>query len=469
MKSYYILISIIALILLFNCDSNIAQVQFNTKDVATNLNTPWEILWGPDDHLWITERYGRISRVNPDNALGSGDVRPLLTIQNVLQGSERGLMGMALHPHFDANPYVYVVYTYGNNQNTRIRIERYTYDGTKLHQPFTLIENIPGASIHDGARLWISPDLKLFATIGDAGITATAQDLNSLNGKTLRMNLDGSIPDDNPFPSSYVWSYGHRNAQGLAWGNGLLYSSEHGPNTDDEVNILEKGRNYGWPNVNGYCDTPQEKAFCEQHNVVEPIISLYPQYTLAVAGIAYFNHPTFPDWQISLLLTSLKAQKLVLLKLDKDGKSVVDKQYIIDGQFGRLRDVCVSPTGRIFISTSNRDGRGSPKSDDDRIIEIYPVTSSKGSESTGNIDFLRIYPNPTSTELRISPSDYVADATIEIHDAFGNLRHKASGLNLNLGNYHSINLDNKNFQSGIYLVVLKYGNRYITEKLVLNK
>jgi glucose/arabinose dehydrogenase len=466
MKTFKSLLFACLLIVFCACESNHAQETFTIRNVATNLNTPWEILWGPDNFIWMTERYGRISRVNPE----TGQIQALYTVADVQQGGERGLMGMALHPNFTTDPYVFVVYTYGVNNNTatRVRIIRLTFNGTSLESPITILENIPGAAVHDGSRLWIDENLKLFATTGDAGNGVSAQNLESLNGKVLRMNLDGSVPNDNPFSGSPVWSFGHRNPQGLVMSNGILYSSEHGPGTDDEVNIIEKGRNFGWPNVNGYCDTPQEIAFCEANNVVEPIKSLYPSYTVAAAGLDYYNGDLFPTWKNSLLLTTLKAQKLILLKLSPDGKSVVSEENVIDGQFGRLRDICVSPNGRIFISTSNRDGRGSPKAEDDRIIELVSNVQSVKPNSTGSIDFLRIYPNPSTRELIIKPSDLVVDVDIEIVDFLGNVRYKASNLTLDLNNSHSVILDKQNFVSGIYYVILKYGNKLISEKLILN-
>ncbi|MBE2188669.1 MAG: PQQ-dependent sugar dehydrogenase [Desulfobulbaceae bacterium] len=466
MKTYKSLLFACLIVIFCACETNHAQETFTTRNVVTNLNTPWEILWGPDGFIWMTERYGRISRVNPE----TGVLQPLYIIGDVMQGSERGLMGMALHPNFATEPYVYVVYTYSINNNTatQIRIIRLTFNGSTLESPITILENIPGAGIHDGARLWIDEDLKLFATIGDAGNTAYAQNLESLNGKLLRMNLDGSIPSDNPFPGSLVWSFGHRNPQGLVIANGILYSSEHGPGTDDELNIIEKGRNYGWPYVNGYCDTPQEIAFCEANNVVESMKSLYPSYTVAAAGLDYYNGDLFPTWKNSLLLTTLKAQKLILLKLSPDGRSVTSEENVIDGQFGRLRDICTSPNGRIFISTSNRDGRGSPKAEDDRIIELVSNVQSVKPNSSGSIDFLRIYPNPTSRELKIKASDLIIDGDIEIVDFLGNVKYKASNLTLDLNNSHSVFLDKQNFVSGIYYVILKYGNKLISEKLILN-
>lgn len=466
MKTLHRIVYVYLLITICGCETNIAQESYTTKAVASNLNTPWEILWGPDNYIWMTERYGRISRVNPE----TGELHQLFILSDVMVGSERGLMGMALHPDFESNPYVYFAYTYGinNNSATRIRIMRLTYNGTILNNPYTLLDDIPGAAVHDGARLWIDEDLKLFVTIGDAGNGATAQNFESLNGKVLRMNLDGSIPDDNPFPGYYAWSIGHRNQQGLVMADGILYSSEHGPSTDDEINIIKKGRNYGWPNVNGYCDSQQEKAFCEQYDVVEPIISLYPTNTLAIAGIDYYGNDLMPSWKNSLLVTSLKARKLTLLRLSEDKMEILSEEHVIDGQFGRLRDICISPTGRIFISTSNRDGRGSPSQDDDKIIEIVPDIQTVKPKSTGKIDWLRIYPNPSTFELKISPNSYVEDCDIMIVDFMGNIKYSASNLTLDLGISHSVVLEKFDFVSGIYYVILKYGNQRISEKLILH-
>ena len=343
----------------------IGTAEVDTNSIVTNLDTPWEILWGPDDHIWFTERYGRISRVDPE----SGEQTELITINEVHEVSESGLLGMVLHPDFDNHPYVYVVYTYLESSHIRERLVRYTYSNGALGSPLVLIEGIPGASTHDGSRLLIDKDLKLYMTTGDARNTSLPQDLSSLNGKVLRLNLDGSIPDDNPFSGSYVWSWGHRNAQGLVLApNGIMYGSEHGPSSDDEVNIIEKGRNYGWPNVMGFCDTEAESQFCADSNVVEPIAAWTP--TLAVAGTDFYHLGGITDWQNSLLVSSLKESELTVLRLSEDGRSVIQEDTFFDNWFGRLRDVCTAPDGRVFLAVSNRDGRGSAREGDDRIVEI---------------------------------------------------------------------------------------------------
>lgn len=341
------------------------ELQFRT--VTGGLQVPWEIIWGPDNHIWVTERIGKVSRVNPE----TGAIQTILTIQEVFEGVERGLMGMALHPDFTKNPYVFLGYTYGTN-NTTVKVVRYQFVNNALTNPTIIIDNITGNSTHDGCRLLIVGNY-LYITTGDAQHQELPQNPGSLNGKILRLNLNGTIPADNPIPNNPMWSLGHRNPQGLVNVSGLLYSSEHGPDSDDEVNLIARGANYGWPNVKGMCDTPDEITFCNQNNVMEPLKNWTP--TLAVAGIDYYNNKLIPELNQSLLMVSLKAGQMLQLKLSINGQSITEQKVIINKNFGRLRDLCVSPDGRIFVATSNRDGRGTPGVDDDRIIEIKPEGS----------------------------------------------------------------------------------------------
>jgi len=373
----------------------IGTTEIDTSSIVTGLDTPWEILWGPDDHIWLTERNGKISRLNPE----TGDLTELIAIGDVNEQNEGGLLGMVLHPDFINHPYVFVVYNYIGSSGIEERLARYTYSNGELGSPVTLLEGIDGAGNHNGSRLVIDGDHKLYMTTGDAANTSQSQDLNSLNGKVLRLNLDGGVPEDNPIPGSYIWTWGHRNAQGLVISPlGLMYSSEHGPSNDDEVNIIEKGRNYGWPNVEGFCDEPSETQFCADSNVVEPIAAWTP--TLAVAGTDFYNHAAIPEWQNSLLVTSLKASSVAALKLSQDGRSVISEELFFQNWFGRLRDICISPDGRIFLAVSNRDGRGTIRAGDDRIIEV--INSSSVDVQTKSILEFSAYPNPVSgNELNI--------------------------------------------------------------------
>lgn len=287
-------------------------------------------------------------------------------------GRETGLMGFCLHPEFPNIPYVFVSYNYLQSARILGKVVRYTYNLDTLINPEVILDSIPGANIHTGSRLAFGPDGKLYITTGDAANPQIAQNLQSIAGKILRINPDGSIPADNPFPGRAVWSFGHRNPQGLVWAeNNLLYSSEHGAQTDDEVNVILKGRNYGWPHVEGYCDAPNERLFCRENDVVEPIKAYTP--TIAVAGLAYYNHNVIPEWKNSLLMVTLNARGMDLrqLQLSALGDSVLSENIYFDQEWGRLRGICVSPWGAVFISTSNRDGRGTPGAGDDKIIEIF--------------------------------------------------------------------------------------------------
>ncbi len=430
-------------LLMINVSLVMSEEFFETRNVATKLDTPWEILWGPDNYIWMTERYGRVSRVNPE----TGELFELVTINEVFENGERGLMGMALHPQFSESPYVYVVYNTGSTDaNTRIKIVRYTYENNKLSNPSIIIDNIKGWWNHNGARLWIDEDLKLWFTIGDAASSGLAQDLSNVNGKLCRINLDGTIPADNPFPNSAIWSFGHRNQQGLVFANGKIYTSEHGASTDDEVNLILKGRNYGWPQVQGYCDNDNEKKVCAEKNVVEPIKSLYPEYTLALGGIDYYNHSAMKQLQNSLLVVSLKAGKLTQLKLDENGEKVLETNDIIDNKYGRLRDLCISPDGRIFISTSNKDGRGGPAVEDDRIIELKAIESSINNSENSNIN---IYPNPVDEMMNFETDEDVLE--IQILNIHGDIVRNIVP-NLRLINWDRTDNIGNRLSSGIYFI-----------------
>lgn len=356
-----ILYGTLLLLLLGNCKKksnegetgNLPDVELKTKVLASGLTHPWELVYGPGNFIWFTEKTGKISRLNPQ----SGQVTLVFTIPDVRVNGEGGLLGMVLHPDFATNPYVYVVYDYGSDYKGKV--VRYSYANGTLNSPQILLDQIPAAAIHNGSRLLINND-KLFITTGDASNTSMPQNINSLSGKVLRLNLDGSIPADNPYPNNPVWSFGHRNPQGLVLVGAKLFSSEHGNTTDDEINIIEKGRNYGWPIVEGLCDGVGEKSFCTQNNVVEPLINWTP--TIAPSGLSFYNNDYIPQFKNSLLLALLKDSKLMQLKLDDAQTKIVGTKNFYVNEFGRLRAVCVAPNGKIYLSTSNGNN--------DKIIEI---------------------------------------------------------------------------------------------------
>ncbi len=347
-------------ILLLLCNDSKSIAQTFTLDstvlvadtVITGLNIPWEVSWGADDYLWLTEREGKVSRVNPQT--GTRDVVLDASQANggeVYQIGESGMLGFTFHPQFPDSNKIYLAYTYRVGSAVREKMVRYEFDGDSLINPFTLIEDILGASTHNGSRLIIGPDGKLYMTTGDAQVQPNAQDVTNLSGKVLRFNLDGSIPADNPIPGSPVYSWGHRNPQGLAFGpTGILYSSEHGPNNDDEINIIRPARNYGWPTVMGICNANAELTFCADSNVVESIFNWTP--TIAPSDLIYYNHPSIPEWQGSLLLSVLKNRQLTRLTLNAAGDSITSETVYFLNQWGRLRDICTAPDGSVYLATN---------------------------------------------------------------------------------------------------------------------
>ena len=382
--------------------------------LTTGLQVPWELVWGPDNVIWMTERGGRISRVNP----ATGQVTPLITLTDVVTSSEGGLLGMALHPDLlTTSPYVYVVYNYNNAAGQyREKLVRLTYANGALGSPLVLLGDIDAVSTHSGSRLTILPDRTLLMTTGDAQNRPAAQDRASLNGKILRLNLDGTIPADNPVAGSAVYSFGHRNPQGLVRaGNGRLYSSEHGENAEDEVNIIEPNRNYGWPTVEGLCNLAAEQAFCTPNNVREPIFTWAP--TVGVAGLTYYDHPAIPGWRNSLLAAVLRGNRITQIPLDAAGTTASTSTTVLT-TFGRLRSICVSPQGRVYVGTSNRDGRATPGTNDDQILVLENrLFTSTAKARTGQ---LSLRPNPARTSLTLQLATGVSQSTpAEVHDALG--------------------------------------------------
>ena len=338
-------------------------------NLVTGLDTPWDLAWGPDGQIWVTERGGRISRVNTS----TGQRTTAGQVPGVEESGESGLMGLAFHPDFAGQPYVYAAHSYLSSGSVRNRVVRMRWDGQAFGTPEVLLANIPGGGIHDGSRLAVGPDKLLYMTTGDAASGDLAQDRNSLAGKILRLTLTGQPAPGNPFNTA-IYSYGHRNPQGIVFHptTGALYATEHGPSDNDEVNLIAASRNFGWPTVHGACDDDigAERAFCQANNVVEPLAMWTP--TIAPAGADIYVSDLIPQWKGSVLFASLKGTALYRLTLSADGTRVTAKETLFAGQFGRLRDVLVGPDGVVYLATSNRDGRGGPASDDDRIIRVRP-------------------------------------------------------------------------------------------------
>ena len=386
--------------------------------VKGSLDIPWEIIWGPDDYIWCTERFGRVSRIEPI----TGQQHVLLDISaDVYEQSEAGMLGMVLHPDFTNTPHVFIAYTYLSGSNIRERLVRFNYTGTSLVAADTLIENIIGNTTHIGSRLIILPDYTLLMTTGDAQNQSLPQNLNSVVGKILRMNLDGSIPTDNPNPASLVWSFGHRNAQGL-WRapNGLIYSSEHGPTTDDELNIITSNRNYGWPDVQGFCNTPPEINFCNNNNVKEPLVAYTP--TIAPSDIIWYNHSAIPEFQDKLLMTVLKDKSLIVYTFNTAGDSIIAENTYFQNDFGRLRDICISPSGKIYLAT-NGNSWSNTNPFTHSIIELSNNAALSNSVEMEKSSFtVSLYPNPIAQgqSLVINASN-VQNFRFEMYDLSGQL------------------------------------------------
>lgn len=341
--------------------------EVRVETVAGGLVVPWSLAFAPDGRLFVSERPGRIRVV----AGGRLDPIPWATLPVTATG-ESGLMGLAVGPDFATDPWVYVCYTALDGGAMRNRITRLRDAGGRGTSEQVLLDGIRAAAIHDGCRLAFGPDGNLYATTGDAAERDRAQDLSSLNGKILRLRPDGAIPADNPFGrGSPVYSLGHRNPQGLAFDphSGALFATEHGPSGEsglgayDEVNVILPGGNYGWPNAVG---APGVEPYRD------PLLT-YPERAVPPAGSTFYSADRIRPWTGDFFFTSLGARHLQRVVLDTSRQRVVAIERLFDGVYGRLRDVVAGPDGALYVSTSNRDGRGSPAPDDDRILRIVPA------------------------------------------------------------------------------------------------
>lgn len=326
-----------------------SPVQVKTSVIATGLQIPWSLAFLPDGRALVTERaLGRLLAVTPS---GQKEVVQQLPSHSIGEG---GLLGIALSPNYASDGWIYTYYSTATDN----RIARFHLKGA----PTPILIGIPVSTNHNGGRIAFGPDGMLYAGTGDATTRGNSQNLQSLAGKILRMKPDGGIPADNPFPNSRVYSYGHRNVQGLAWdARGQLYASEFGQDTKDEVNRIKPGGNYGWPNVEGMGNDAR---------FINPITT-WPTSQASPSGAAFLNKGAIPQWDGSLFVAALRGQRLWHLTLNDDG-SVQKQEALLLNQFGRLRYVTQAPDGSLWILTSNRDGRGNPVSTDDRIIRLGP-------------------------------------------------------------------------------------------------
>ncbi|MBD3251168.1 PQQ-dependent sugar dehydrogenase [Candidatus Uhrbacteria bacterium] len=319
--------------------------------VAEDLEIPWDIAFLPDGSMLVTERPGRLVHIE------TGTVYPIEGVEHVGEG---GLLGIALHPEYETNGFVYLYQTTRQEEGLSNRVVRYTYRNETLTFDRIIVENLPGAIYHDGGRIAFGPDKKLYIALGDAGDPAAAQDPDRLEGSILRINEDGTMPSDNPFGNA-VYSYGHRNPQGLTWDwADRLWSTEHGrsglQSGFDELNLIQRGQNYGWPDSQG--DSVK-------NGTVGPALHSTASVTWALASALFHNG--------GIYFGGLRGETLYEAVIEDNRITELRERF--KGEYGRIRTVVLGPDGSLYFTTSNRDGRGNPVDTDDRIIRFKPQQS----------------------------------------------------------------------------------------------
>ena len=346
----------------------------NVETWVEDLDIPWSLIFLPDERALVSERPGIIRLIKN----GRLQKKAYATL-TVAHGGEGGLMGLALHPGFPEHPYIYAMYTYEKGGTLYNKVIRLTDHGETGKFEKVIIDYIPGGRNHDGGRIAFGPDRMLYITTGETFKSGLSQDVGSLGGKILRVDPEGQLPDSNPFKKSPVYSFGHRNPQGIAWQpvTGRLFQSEHGPSgefgrfSNDEINIIVKGGNYGWPKVIG---APGVKPY------IDPAIAW--KKTTPPSGMTFYKGDLLSHLKGDLFVATLKSQALVRIRLDRNGDrpARIERWFASgqdEGKYGRLRDVVEGPDGALYLLTNNRDGRGNPGPGDDRIYRIVPGQALK--------------------------------------------------------------------------------------------
>ncbi|HRH11545.1 MAG TPA: PQQ-dependent sugar dehydrogenase [Bacteroidia bacterium] len=504
------------LIILFLFHRTFSQ-SFLRSELSCILNTPWELTLGPDDHLWVTEALGKVARIDP----ATGTKTLVFTASDYFDGSPsekspnchqpdigKGTLGLALHPEFmiPATAYIYFVYSYNSNTltpATKFKISRLKWDHSlkTVISDSTVVADLPTGYDHLGGRLAAvrqGTAVYLYLTIGDHGVSETnsptcyipqsnnpnnlTQDINYKNGKIHRFYSNGAIPVDNPVPGNSMFTRGHRNPQGLIVnaGQNIIYDVEHGDRTDDEINIIEKGKNYGWKNVRGYHgdnNYPGENAFVASYtidpgingdglkeafyswcNTAQPSSTVYADWcTVAPSDGIYYGSNGIPGWNNSLLVVTLKNgigtdMEVYKFQLNPDGLSIVPGTTLVPNPVryfgndqsvnGRLRDIAVSGDGKKIYLINNGG------TDRDKIT-VYTYDQNPGFKEMSNLNVnLVVYPNPASDRLYLN-----CDREIESLALYNMMGEKLSGLTMINQCLHIETLD-----SGTYFVLVKLKN-----------
>ncbi|MCB0640611.1 MAG: PQQ-dependent sugar dehydrogenase [Phaeodactylibacter sp.] len=536
----------LALFFFLNYAGQAQNEVFQMSQIGSNflLDKPWDLLYGPDDYLWVTERTaGVVVRINPETA----ERDELVDIPDCSStAGQDGLLGMALHSDFlGSSPYLYLSYTHLVGGQRKQKIVRYTYsisgdDGT-LSDPVILLDNLPASNDHNSGRMVFGPDGMLYYTIGDQGanqssnycnpnlaqVLPTQQEVllqvwDNYPGSILRIDPSGAIPMDNPMLDgvrSHIYSYGHRNAQGIVFGsNGLLYADEHGPNTDDEVNVIYSGMNYGWPRIAGYQDDqvydycnwssapncqslsysssscPPTADFLEEStfsapNYQEPLLSMFAvpddynfndpacddswicRPNVAPSSIAYYDSDAIPSWQNSLLVSSLKRGRIFRLLLDADGTAMVGDTIEHFYTTNRYRDIVVSPDGKSFFMITDESGKTSGPTgltvttnlQNPGAILKFTLDETSAVQQPLDDSKLRVWPNPTSQSLFFelkaaqaeNPVATLVDATGAVIQRLENLQ---TGVN---------EVDVTQFPTGVYLLRIQANDQTWQKRVVL--
>lgn len=345
---------------------------YRLEVVADNLRVPWAIAFLPDGRLVFTERPGRV------RILQNGALLPAAALTvDVALGNKMGMLGLAADPHFTDNHFLYVAYDYQiptddpQHPQYRLRVARYREANNQLVEPRTIIDDIPAWTNHTGCRLRFGPDGKLYLTTGDANDPPMAQRLDRFNGKILRLNPDGSTPAENPFvhqdgAHGEIWSYGHRNPQGIDFqpGTNFLLETEHGPNGGDEINWITAGHNYGWPVID------HRRT---QDGMESPFLEFSP--SIAPGSASFYRGSAFPELKGNFLVACLRGEGL--LRVELDGQKATRLSWLFHHTFGRVREVAESSEGYLYLSSSQYDpdeGHPRPDDHDDLLLRLVPAS-----------------------------------------------------------------------------------------------